>query len=107
MRGRPDFGLALTLNIRMLCLLIRRCWQTERGSVWFVPDDPYVVVVPLDRAVEPDELYVEPTGNSSATRYGTTDPRWREDFDLKLQLSSAPPSSLITVQKMLLLSLRL
>ncbi len=53
-------------------------------------DDPYVVVVPLDRAVEPDELYVETTGSVSATRYGTTDPRWREDFDLKLQLSSAP-----------------
>jgi 5-methylcytosine-specific restriction endonuclease McrA len=52
-------------------------------------DDPYVVVVPLDRAIEPDELYVETKDNIvAATRYSTTDPRWREDFDLKLLLSS-------------------
>jgi len=53
--------------------------------------DPYIVVVPLDRAIEPDELYVETEGSIAApARYSTTDPRWREDFDLKLRSSSAP-----------------
>ena len=62
----------------------------RKGESLVRADDPYVVVVPLDRAVEPDELYVETKGSASAARYSTTDPRWREDFDLKLQLSSAP-----------------
>src|SRR5438128_1702571 len=62
----------------------------RKGESFVRANHPYVVVVPLNRAVEPDELYVETTGSISAARYGTTDPRWREDFDLKLQLSSAP-----------------
>ena len=62
----------------------------RKGESFVREDDPYVVVVPLDRAVEPDELYFETKGSVSAARYSTTDPRWRKDFDLKLQLSSAP-----------------
>ena len=62
----------------------------RKGESLVRADDPYVVVVPLNRALEPDELYVDTTGSVSAARYCTTDPRWREDFDLKLQLSSIP-----------------
>jgi hypothetical protein len=49
--------------------------------------DPYVVVVPSEAAIEPDGLYVETSDGVSPTRYSTADPRWREDFDKKLQLS--------------------
>jgi hypothetical protein len=52
--------------------------------------DPYVVVVPSDVAIEPDELHVQTNNDASPTRYSATDPRWREDFNKKLELAATP-----------------
>jgi 5-methylcytosine-specific restriction endonuclease McrA len=52
--------------------------------------DPYVVVVPSNVAVDPDDLYIQTNDLASPTRYTAADPRWREDFNKKLQLSAIP-----------------
>lgn len=51
---------------------------------------PYVVVVPTRRAIQPDDLYLPALGGTSATRYGVADPRWRSDFDEQLLSANVP-----------------
>lgn len=51
---------------------------------------PYLVIVPTQHAIEPDDLYLPAIDGVASTRYDVGDPRWRTDFDHQLLTAKAP-----------------
>jgi hypothetical protein len=65
------------------------------AGVW-ATYDPFVVVVPMDKAIDPDSLFGDDELSSTPgvtvrkSRYSSFDPRWKTDFVSKLKANHVP-----------------
>ncbi len=50
----------------------------------------YLVVLPTEEAIEPDDALLPPVNGAATTRYGVADSRWRTDFEEKLGRANGP-----------------
>lgn len=70
--------------------------KQKMRQTWVASHSPFVVVVPTNKAINPDEMYgasepgSTPGVSVARSRYSSFDPRWESDFMAKLKAEHVP-----------------